>query len=93
MSIDFHSRFDEEQLLYFTQRLTPWQTWLLLSMWVTGMLCSLPRSCLVHPVDRFDSKGWFSSDQMIFVTVFRVFGKKNMRHVSEKTQFPGFLFP
>jgi len=40
-------------------------------MWVTDsrMLCSLPRSCLVHPVDRFDSEGWFSSDQMIFLTV------------------------
>jgi len=24
------------------------------------------RSCLVHPVDRFDSEGWFSSDQVIF---------------------------
>jgi len=30
------------------------------------MLCCLPRSCLVHPVDHFDSEGWFSSDQMIF---------------------------
>ena len=28
------------------------------SMWVahSRMLCSLPRSCLVHPVDRFDSE-------------------------------------
>jgi len=31
------------------------------------------RSCLVHPVDCFDSEGWFSSDQVIFITVFRVF--------------------
>jgi len=30
-------------------------------------------SSLVHPVDRFDSEGWFSSDQVIFLTVFRVF--------------------
>jgi len=30
------------------------------------MLCSLPRSCLVHPVDRFDSEGWFGFDQVIF---------------------------
>jgi len=44
-------------------------------MWVTDsrMLCSLPRSCLVHPVDRFDTEGLFSSDQVIFFTVFRVF--------------------
>jgi len=44
MSIDFYSRLDEEQLLSFTQRLTAWQTWLTLSMWVTHsrMLCSLP---------------------------------------------------
>jgi len=35
-------------------------------------------SCLVHPVDRLDSEGLFSSDQVIFffLTVFRVFGKK-----------------
>jgi len=40
-------------------------------MWVTHsrMLSSLPRSCLVHPVNRFDSKGWFSSDQVIFLTM------------------------
>ena len=25
-----------------------------------------PGSCLVHPVDRFDSEGWFSCDQVIF---------------------------
>jgi len=48
---------------------------LIQSMWVidSRMLCSLPRSCLVHPVDRFDSEGWFSSDQVIFQTLFRVF--------------------
>jgi len=59
---------DEEPLPPFTQRQTPWRTWLTQNMWVTDsrMLCSLPRSCLVHPVDRFDSEGWFSSDQVIF---------------------------
>ena len=37
-------------------------------MWVidSRMLCSLPRSCLVHPVDRFDSEEWFSFDYVIF---------------------------
>jgi len=35
--------------------------------------CSLPMSCLVHPVDRFDSEGWVSSGQVIFLTVFCVF--------------------
>jgi len=55
MSIDFYSRLDEEQLPSFTQRLTLWQTWLTQSMWITHsrMLCSLPRSCLVHPVESF----------------------------------------
>jgi len=64
LSIDFYSRLDEEQLPPFTQRLTRWWTWLTQNLWVTDsrMLCSLPRSCLVHPVDRFDSEGWFSSD-------------------------------
>jgi len=58
------------------------------------MLCSLPRSCLVHPVDRFDSEGWFSSDQVIFLkNYFRVFSEKSTHHLSENTQFPRFLFP
>jgi len=67
LSIDFHSRIDEEQLPSFTQRLTLWQTLLIQSMWVTDsrMLRSLPRSCLVHPEDRFDSEGRFSSDQHV----------------------------
>jgi len=80
MSIDFHSRLDEEQLPSFTQRLTLWRTCLIQSLWVTDsrMLCSLPRSCVVHPVDRFDSEGWFSSDQVIFLNyVLCFFGKKN----------------
>jgi len=78
LSIDFHSTHDEEQLSSFTQRLTPWQTWLTQSVWVTDnrMLCSLPRSCLVHRVDRFVSEGWFSSDQVIYLTMFCVFGYK-----------------
>jgi len=48
-------------------------------MWVTDsrMLCSLLRSCLVHPVDRFDSEGWFSSDQVIFITIFCFLVKKH----------------
>jgi len=93
LSIDFHSRLDQEQLPPFTQRLTPWQTLLIQSTWVrdSRMLCSLHRYCLVHPVDRFDSKGWFSSDQVIFLTVL-LFWQKACSVLSEKTQFPGFLF-
>jgi len=30
-------------------------------------------SYLVLPLNRFDSEGWFSSDQVIFLTVFHVF--------------------
>jgi len=47
----------------------------------------------VLPLDRVDSEGWFSSDQVIFLTVFRVLGSKSMQHLSEKTQFPGFVSP
>jgi len=58
------------------------------------MLGTLPRSCLVHPVDRFDSEGWFRSDQVIFLTMrCVVYGKKSMQQLSEKTQFRGCLFP
>ena len=48
---------------------------LIQSMWVTDsrMLCSLHRSSVVHPVNRFDSEGWFSSDPVIFLTMFCVF--------------------
>jgi len=61
-------------------------------MWVTDsrMLCSLSRSCQVHPVDRFDSKGWFSSDQVIFLTVFRVFWWKSNSAFKWKDAISGF---
>jgi len=50
-------------------------------------------SCLVHPVDHFDSEGWIRSNRVIF-NVFCVFLiKKSMQHLSEKTQLSGFLFP
>jgi len=49
-------------------------------------------SCLVHPVDRFDSEGWFGCNQVIF-NVFRVFLVKSLQHLSEKMHFSGFLFP
>ena len=61
-------------------------------MWVTDirMLYSLPRSCLVHPVDRFDNEGWFGSDQVIFVTVFRVFLVKKHAAFKRKDAISGF---
>jgi len=61
-------------------------------MWVTHsrMLCSPPRSCLVHPVGRFDSEGWFSSDQVIFLTVFRVFLVKKHAAFKWKDAISGF---
>jgi len=93
LSINLHSRLDEEQLPSFTQWLTLWQTWLIQSMWVTDSrrLCSLPRSCLVHPVDRFDSERWFSSDQVIFLTMFCVpFCKK---HAAFKWKYTISGFP
>jgi len=68
-----------------------WQTWLTQSMWLTHsrMLCSLPRSCLVLPLDRFDSEGW-SSDQVIFLTVSCFLMKK---HVAFKWKDPISGFP
>jgi len=91
LSIDFYSRLDEEQLPSFTQRLTVWQTWLAQSMWVTHsrMLCSLPRSCLVLPLDPFDSEGWFSSDQVIRLTVLH-FLEKSMQQFKWKDAISGF---
>jgi len=55
--------------IFYTATDTVWQTWLIQSMWVTDsrMLCSLSMSCLLHPIDRFGSEGWFCSDQVIFM--------------------------
>ena len=91
---NFHPSL-EERLPSFAERLTPWQTRLIQSMWVTDsrMLCSLPRSCLVYPVNRFDSEGWFSSDQVIFLTMFCVFLVKSMQHLTEKTISGFSLYP
>jgi len=88
-----YSRLDEKQLRSFTQRLTASQTWLTQSMWVTHnrMLCSLPRFCLVLPLDHFDSEGWFSSDQVILLTAFRVFWLK--KHAASKWKNAIFGFP
>ena len=52
-----------------------------------------PRSCLVHPVDRFDSEEWFSCNQVIFLMCIVLFSVKSTQHLSKKTQFLGFLFP
>jgi len=32
---------------------------------------------VVHPVDRFEREGWFSSDQVIFLLCFVFCGKKH----------------
>ena len=81
-----------EQLPSFTQRLIPWQTWLIQSLWITDsrMLCSLPKSCVVHPVDRFDSEGWFSSDQVIFLKLCFVFLVKKRAAFKWKDAISGF---
>jgi len=47
-------------------------------------------SCLVNPVDHFDSEGWFSSDQVIFLTVFRVFLVKKHAAFKRKDAISGF---
>jgi len=54
------------------------------------MLCSLPRSCLVHPVDRFDSEGWFSSDQVIFFNCVSCFLVKKQAAFKWKDAISGF---
>jgi len=61
-------------------------------MWVTDsrMLCSLPRSCLMRPVDRFDSEGWFSSDHVIFLTVVSCFLVKKHAAFKWKDAISGF---
>jgi len=101
MNINFQSRFSAQwnhacrfQTRFQSRFSAQWNTPLTQSMWITDsrMLCCL-RSCLqVHPVDRFDSEGWFSFDQVIFLKLFRVFWWKKHAAFKGKTQFPGFLF-
>jgi len=50
------------------------------------------RSCLVLPLERFDSEGWFSSEQVIFLTVFRVFLVKKHAAFKCKDAISGFSF-
>jgi len=45
---------------------------------------------VVHPVDRFDSEGWFSSDQVMFLTMFRVFVVKKNAAYKCKDDISGF---
>ena len=49
----------------------------------------LPRSCLVLPLDPFDSEGWFSSDQVIRLTVLH-FLEKSMQQFKWKDAISGF---
>ena len=41
------------------------------------------------PLDHVDSEGWFSSDQVIFLTLFHVFGEKTCAFKS-KDAISGF---
>ena len=95
LSIDFHSRLDQEQLPSFTQRPTPWQTWLTQSMSVTDsrMMCLLPGSCLVHPVDHFDSKGCSALTRWYFKPCFVFLVKKACRILVERRNFWVSCFP
>ena len=64
-------RLDEEQLPSFytaTDTVTD-----LVNTEHVGNRQQDPRSCLVYPVDRFDSEGWFSCNQAIFQCVSCVF--------------------
>jgi len=86
LSINFYSRLDEEQLSSFTQRLTPWQTWIVQSVWVkdSRMLCCLHRSCLVTQSIILTMKGGSALTRWYFKLCF-AFLVKGMQHLSEKT--------
>jgi len=47
----------------------------------------------VYPVGRFDSERWFSSEQVIFLTVFRVFGEKARSILVKRRYFWVSCFP
>jgi len=72
-------RLDKEQLPSFTQRPTPWQTWLIQSMWVTDSRIIRPVWCIQSIV--LIVKGGSSVTRWYF-NVFRVFFGK--RHAAFK---------
>jgi len=86
----FSLSLDEEQFPSFTQRPTPWQTWLTYSMWVTDSSILGPVWCI--PLIVLTVKGG-SVVIRWYINVVHVFLVKSTQHLSEKTQFSGFLFP
>jgi len=52
---------------------------------------NVPRFCLVHPVDSFDSNGWLSSDQVIFFSCVSCFLVK--KHAAFKRKDAISRFP
>ena len=83
-------RLNEEQIPSFTQRPTPWQTWLTHSMWATDSRILDPVWCIQLIV--LTVKGGSAVTKWYF-NVFCVFLVKSMQHLSEKMQFSLFLFP
>jgi len=80
----------DEQLPSVRQQPTPWQTWLTQSMWVTDSRILGAVWCIQSIV--LTVKGGSAVTRWYF-NVFRVFLVKSIQHLSEKTQFSGFLFP
>ena len=84
-------RLDEEQLPTFTQRPTPWQSWLAWNIWVTDSRILGPVWCIHSIVLRV--KGGSAVTRWYF-NVFRVvFGKKKHVAFKWKGAILGFLFP
>jgi len=63
LSIDFHSglMMNSSHLLHSDRHVTD-----LVNIEHVDNRQQDTRSCLVHPIDRFDSEGWFSCNQVIF---------------------------
>jgi len=51
----------------------------------------LPRFCLAHTIDSCANERRFSCDQVI-ICVLRICWKRNIRRLSEMTQFSAFCF-
>jgi len=83
-------RLDKEQLSAFTQRPTPWQIRLTQSMWVTDSRILGPVWCIQSIVLTVKVG---SAVTRRYFNMFHVFLVKSVQHLSENTQFFGFLFP
>jgi len=86
--IEFHSRLDEQ---------LPFPTDLANDNYAVTdgcMICSVPRSCLVHTLVRLGNEGggWFNCDHVMIRSCSACLLTNNIKRLTEQEQLPAFCF-